>query len=64
MTSDEFNLTKPRGEVTIEHAGKTYKAFVCHGCQSCWFVVPDTDEDEIEEAYPHFLFFEEVRDDR
>lgn len=61
MTLEELYETKPRGEVIITggELNKTYKAFVCHGCQTCWDVDPDDDE-KLVESYPHYLYIEEV----
>lgn len=57
MTLEELYRDKPRGEVIIHGAElhKTYKAFICHGCQCCW----PANETEAE-SYPHYLSIEEV----
>ena len=62
MTLEELYRDKPRGEVIIEggELGKRYKAFVCHGCQTCWHVNPDGPEETVEESYPHYLTIEEL----
>lgn len=52
-TLAEFYTEKPKGELLLrDDAGVVYKAFQCHGCQSCWEYDPDADT--IEQVYPHF----------
>jgi hypothetical protein len=55
MTLEELYLNKPRGEVIIkgEEIRNTYKAFVCHGCQTCGFGA----------EYPHYLSIQEIPDE-
>lgn len=56
MTYTELCASIPRirGEVNglVADDGKTYNVFVCHGCQSCWYM---QDDDTVAESYPHFL---------
>jgi hypothetical protein len=60
VTYEELCKKKLRGEQTFTHEGKTFKGFVCHGCQSCWDL---DDNDNIVEYYPHFLSpLEETKD--
>lgn len=56
MTLEELYRDKPVGEVIIkgEEIRNTYKAFVCHGCQTCGFG----------ESYPHYLSIEELPDEQ
>lgn len=50
---------KPKGSVLIrDDAGKLFRAFVCHGCQTCWDMDPDTDE--IYTHYPHYFSLDPV----
>lgn len=62
MTLDELKTSKPRGEQVIEcpddsGVSGVWKVFICHGCQSCWYVGED---DSAGEHYPHFLSIERI----
>lgn len=51
-TKAELLAEKPRGELFFrDDDGTLYECFICHGCQTCWDMDPETME--LHEAYPH-----------
>lgn len=59
MIAEDIRDSNPRvrGDVTITNEDKTFKGFVCHGCQTCYYM---NDDETVGEHYPHFLALDEV----
>jgi hypothetical protein len=58
-TEAELLAEKPKGELLLRNnAGKLWRVFQCHGCQTC-FVFAENPERVVQE-YPHFIGMTEV----